>query len=48
MKNLIAAAFLLTALGAGAASAAAINIHVGGHGHHRVCGWRHHHRYCHY
>jgi hypothetical protein len=53
MKKIIAAAFALTILGAGAADAA-ISIRVGGPVHHRiirhhrhqVCEWRHHHRVC--
>jgi hypothetical protein len=45
MKKLIAAAFALTLLGAGAAEALTIGIHTGGH-HHRHCSWRHHHRFC--
>jgi len=47
MKKLIAAAFALTLLGAGAAEALTIGIHTNHHyRHHRHCTWHHHHQVC--
>jgi flagellar motor component MotA len=47
MKKLIAAAFALTLLGAGAAEALTIGIHTNNHyRHHRHCTWHHHHQVC--
>jgi hypothetical protein len=46
MKKIIIAAFALSLLGSGAVEALTIGIHTGHHPHHRVCSWRHHHRFC--